>query len=53
VITAAEGQQLTDESSLARVLSQHQPGDTVTLTIVRAGQSPQDVKVTLGQQPGS
>jgi S1-C subfamily serine protease len=50
VIVAVEGQALDSESSLAERLSQHQPGDTVTLTIIRNGQS-QDVKVTLGTAP--
>jgi S1-C subfamily serine protease len=50
VITAIDGQQLTDESSLAQTLSQHKPGDTVTLSVVRDGQQ-QDVSVTLGNAP--
>jgi S1-C subfamily serine protease len=52
VITAADGQQLTDESSLAQILSQHQPGDTITLTVIRGGQQ-MSVQVTLGQAPTS
>lgn len=50
VITAVNGQPLTDESSLPQALSQHQPGDTVTLTVVRGEQS-QDVSVTLADMP--
>jgi S1-C subfamily serine protease len=50
IITAVDGQQLTDESSLAQLLSQHQPGDTVRLTVIRNGQQ-QDVPVTLGNMP--
>jgi S1-C subfamily serine protease len=50
VVTAVDGQQITDESSLAEVLSQHQPGDSVTLTVVRSGQQ-QNVQATLGTAP--
>jgi S1-C subfamily serine protease len=51
VITAVDGQQLTDESSLGEILSQHQPGDTVSLAVLRRGQQ-QNVQVKLGQSPG-
>jgi serine protease Do len=50
VITAVDGQPLTDESTLAEILSQKKPGDTATLTIVRGGQQ-QDLSVTLGDAP--
>ncbi len=50
VITAIDGAQVQDESTLARVLNQHQPGDTVTLTVDR-GDKISDVKVTLGEMP--
>ena len=50
VITAVDGQQLSDDSSLAQLLSSHQPGDTVTLTVLRNGQQHQ-VPVTLGDTP--
>jgi S1-C subfamily serine protease len=50
VITAADGQPITDESSLAQILSQHKPGDTVPLTVNRGGQQ-LTVQVTLGQAP--
>ncbi|MDQ6673528.1 MAG: PDZ domain-containing protein, partial [Chloroflexota bacterium] len=52
VITAADGQQFSDESSLAQILSQRQPGDTIALTVIRAGQQ-LSVQVTLGQAPAS
>jgi serine protease Do len=52
VITAADGQQLTDESSLAQILSQHKPGDIVPLTVIRGGQQ-LTVQVTLAQAPSS
>jgi S1-C subfamily serine protease len=50
VVTSVDGQQLTDESSLAEALSQHQPGDAVTLTVIRDGQQ-SNVPVTLGTAP--
>jgi S1-C subfamily serine protease len=50
VIVAADGQQLTDESSLAQILSQHKPGDTISLTVIRSGRWI-NVQVTLGQAP--
>jgi serine protease Do len=52
VITAIAGQQIADESTLPQVLSQHQPGDMITLTIIRGGQQ-QDVQLTLGQSPNT
>lgn len=50
IVTAIDGQPLTEESSLARILGQKRPGDAVTLSIIRGGQS-QDVTVTLGEAP--
>ena len=50
VITAIDGQPLKEESSLSRVINQHKPGDTVTLTVLRGGQT-MEVKVTLGESP--
>ena len=37
---------------LAAAIAQKQPGDKVTLTVMRSGGSPQDVTVTLGNRPG-
>ncbi len=50
VITAFDGQPLKEEAALSRALNGHKPGDTVTLTILRDGQT-MDVKVTLGETP--
>jgi S1-C subfamily serine protease len=50
VITAIDGQPLTDESSLPKALAAHKPGDRVQVTINRRGQT-QDVQVTLGEAP--
>jgi len=50
VITAIDGQQIADESTLAQVLSTHKPGDTVSLSVERGG-SQQNVQLTLGDTP--
>lgn len=48
VITAIDSQTLTDESSLAQILSQYQPGDSLSLTVLRGCQQ-LTVQVWLGQ----
>jgi serine protease Do len=50
VITQVDKQPIVDESTLGKVMSGHQPGDKVTLTVLRGGQS-QQITVTLGQAP--
>jgi S1-C subfamily serine protease len=51
VITAMDNQPLTSESDLSRLLfTQHAPGDTVTLTVARDGQT-LNLTVTLGTAP--
>ena len=50
VITKVDGKSVDQNHSLTGVLGQHQPGDKVTLTIVRDGKT-QDVDVTLGTAP--
>jgi S1-C subfamily serine protease len=50
VITQIDGQDLTGESALAQTVSGHKPGDQITLTVLRGGQS-QSVQVTLGTFP--
>jgi S1-C subfamily serine protease len=52
VIVAVDGQKLETENDLSRLISQHQPGDKVTLQIIRDGDE-QDVDVTLGARPSS
>ena len=47
VITQVDGQPLQEESALAEIVSSHQPGDVLTLTVVR-GRETQTVRVTLG-----
>ena len=41
-----------DESDLARILYEHKPGDTVTVTVAH-GEGTEDVKVTLGAAPAT
>jgi putative serine protease PepD len=50
VIVAVDGQPIADADQLTAVISAHQPGDTVTLTVQHAG-STETVKVTLGTRP--
>lgn len=50
VITQVGDQPITDESTLGRYLITRKPGDALTLTIQRGGQS-QQITVTLGTRP--
>jgi S1-C subfamily serine protease len=50
IITKLDGQPLTGMDDLAAAIAQKQPGDTVTLTVLRDGKT-QDVTVTLGNRP--
>ncbi len=50
IITAFDGQPLKEEASLSKAINGHKPGDTVTVTILRDGQT-MDLKVTLGETP--
>ena len=50
VITAIDGKQILDYSDLQIAISQHEPGDTITLTILRNGQE-QLVDLTLQARP--
>ncbi|MDI3340725.1 MAG: trypsin-like peptidase domain-containing protein [Sphaerobacter sp.] len=47
VITEIDGEPLVNESSLAEIVNRHRPGDTITLTVLRSGQTTQ-VQATLG-----
>ena len=49
VITAADGSAVTSFEDLSKLLGSKKPGDTITLTVERSGQS-SDVQVTLGEQ---
>jgi putative serine protease PepD len=50
VITAVDGDAVTDPSSLGAVIASQRPGDVVTVTVERGGSSV-DVEVTLGTRP--
>ncbi|MBX6341972.1 MAG: PDZ domain-containing protein, partial [Thermomicrobiaceae bacterium] len=50
IITEIDGKALTNESDLAQIIDAHKPGDTVTLTVLRDGQTRQ-IQVTLGERP--
>ena len=52
VITAVDGHEITGGSDLPRIISLLDPGDQVTLDIIRDGEHKQ-VDVTLGQRPES
>ncbi len=52
LVTAIDGRRITGIKDLAAAIRDHQPGDVVTLTIVRDGQT-MDVDVELGAQPSS
>ncbi len=51
IITKFDGNAIDSESALAESLSQHKPGDKVSVTVARDGQS-KDLSVTLGTAPG-
>jgi S1-C subfamily serine protease len=50
LITAVDGEPVAEMVDLLQQLSQHEPGDEITLTILRDGEE-QEVSVTLGQRP--
>ena len=51
VIVAVDGQELGVECALADLLSEHEPGDTVTLEIERPGEEPRELSLELGEHP--
>ncbi|MDE3113457.1 MAG: trypsin-like peptidase domain-containing protein [Chloroflexota bacterium] len=52
VITKIDGNDLSDESSLARLIDTHKPGDTATLTVLR-GSSTLTLRATLAETPST
>jgi S1-C subfamily serine protease len=52
VVTAVNDQEITSSQDLPRLISLLDPGDKVTLDIIRDGES-QQVEVTLGERPGA
>ena len=50
VIVAVDGQEVVAESDLAQAISEHGPGDTVILEVLRDGEV-QELEVELGERP--
>ena len=48
LIVGVDGQQVTNAQELSDIMNEHQPGDTITVTIYR-GQRKMSVRVTLGE----
>ena len=51
MIIAVDGEELATESDLSRLISSHDPGDEVTVEVIRDGER-QDIDVTLAARPG-
>jgi membrane-associated protease RseP (regulator of RpoE activity) len=52
IITAIDGEPIDKPRALVEAIAEHQPGDTLTLTIVKpAEEDPQEITVTLGEDP--
>ena len=51
VVVALEGQKVTDGIALIVSIRSHQPGETLTFTVVRDGDE-KDIKVTLDSEVG-
>jgi S1-C subfamily serine protease len=52
VVTSVNGQEITSSQDLPRIISLLDPGQKVTLDVIRDGES-QQVDVTLGERPGA
>jgi 2-alkenal reductase len=50
VIVSVDGQEIVAESDLAEVVSEHAPGDTVTLEVLRDG-NVEELEIELGERP--
>ena len=48
VITGVDGNPISGASELHQIMASHQPGDRLTLQVVRYGGGPADISVTLG-----
>jgi len=53
VIEAIDGKAVTSADGLVAVVSQHKPGDTITLTVVRGGQTKQAQATLTERQSGA
>jgi S1-C subfamily serine protease len=52
VIVAVDGHKIVSENDLPEIIARYNPGDTVTLQILRGGQT-QNVDVKLGERPSA
>ncbi|HMI81211.1 MAG TPA: trypsin-like peptidase domain-containing protein [Solirubrobacterales bacterium] len=52
VILQVDGEDVVGPDDLARFIADHQPGDRITLTVLRSGQR-EEVELTLGKRPDS
>jgi putative serine protease PepD len=52
VITSVDGKAVANSASLATLVGQHKPGDTVSVTLTRNGQE-KTLQVKLGQRPAT
>ena len=50
VILSVDGKKVVGASDLSNLISEHAPGDKVTLQVLRDGEH-QDIEVTLGTRP--
>ena len=51
VITAIDGQEVANPQQLSAAIAEHRPGDRVTLSVLRSGDSEQEIEVRLGEHP--
>jgi S1-C subfamily serine protease len=51
VIASVDGERLVEEADLARLIALKNPGDTVTLEVIKDDGDTEDVDVTLGERP--
>jgi S1-C subfamily serine protease len=50
VIAAVDGQEIVEDADLAEAVSEHAPGDTVTVEVVRDGEV-EELEIELGERP--
>jgi 2-alkenal reductase len=50
VIVAVDSQELVEEADLAGLISEHSPGDTVSLEVIRDGDT-EELEIELGERP--
>jgi len=50
VITAVDGEEIVGESDLPRIIALRDPGDVVTLEVIREGET-EEIEVELGERP--